>query len=225
MKLTSEDIKDIEKVGDSAKGEVFHITTKGGYNIIARKSHGGEYKVLGTGAHRSFALHQAEKVEKNIQWSESLFKSEDFQKAREMTKEIENITLNKADKVDEVGNPIYESNPQNHYDLASFHSKMAGKAREKERQLKAQKPHEWSHDLHDAQMRQLMHSDIAIKHFQMSGLNHSDAVKEHVKHMDLHHELPENAPAPFQEHSLSLAWNRANPGKRHPKGLTYKWSE
>ena len=101
---------------------------------------------------------------------------------------------------------------------------MAGKAREMERAHKALKPNEWSAELHDHKMRQLMHSDVALKHYEMSGLSSSDAKKENEKHMDLHHELKDGASAPFGEYALQLAWQRANPGKRAPRGLG-NWSE
>jgi len=219
MTLTPDDVKKIEKIGDSDKGDVLHVLTKGGMNLIVQKTKGGALNILGQGAHRAFAIHQASQIHKNIQWSDSLNKSEDMQKAFKFPIEI----LEKQEAKDAMGNPMYESTPQNHYDLAAHHSKMAGKAREMERAHKALKPNEWSADLHDHKMRQLMHSDVALKHYEMSGLSGADAKKEHEKHMDLHHELKDEKP-PFNEYALQLAWQRANPAKRAPRGLG-NWSE
>lgn len=219
MTLTPEDVKKIEKVGDSEKGDILHVLTHGGMNLIVQKTRGGALHVLGQGSHRAFAIHQASQVHKNIQWSDTLMKSEDMQNVK-LPKEIP--LMKQEPKADSMGNPLYESTPQNHYDLASHHSKMAGRAREMERGHKANPatPHA---DLHDSRMRQLMHSDIALKHYEMSGLSGSDAKREHEKHMDLHHELKDEKP-PMQEYALQLAWQRQNPTQRPPKGLG-NWSE
>src|ERR1035438_7312071 len=129
MKLDKEDVKSMEKVGTTSGGDLFHIETKGGFNMIVKKLDGGELRVIGKGAHKALALHEAEVVEKNAQWSESLFKSE----AMVLRKDIQ---AKPEQQVDPSGNPIYESNPQNHYDMATFHSKMAGKMADAERQAK-----------------------------------------------------------------------------------------
>src|ERR1017187_3204498 len=128
------------------------------------------------------------------------------------------------------GNPIYESNPQNHYDMSTFHSKMAGKMADAEREakghrdrLQAEAPNAPGfqeangnvvNQLHNAQMRNLMHSDMALKHYKMSGLTPKQANDEHIKQMALHHEMPHDAKPPFQDYALELAHNRANPGKK-----------
>lgn len=220
MTLTPEDVKKIEKVGDSDKGEILHVLTKGGMNLIVQKTRGGALNVLGQGSHRAFAIHQASQIHKNIQWSDTLMKSEDM---KDFTFPKEVPLMKQEPKSDAMGNPLHESTPQNHYDLATHHSKMAGKSREMERAHKANPatPHE---QLHDSRMRQLMHSDIALKHYEMSGLSGSDSKREHEKHMDLHHEMKDGTNPPFQEYALQLAWQRANPTVRAPKGLG-NWSE
>lgn len=217
MTLTPDDVKKIEKVGDSDKGEILHVLTKGGLNMIVQKTRGGALNILGQGSHRSFAIHQASQVHKNIQWNDTLMKSEDMKEAMKLTP---SMALEK--NTDSMGNPLYESTPQNHYDLASHHSKMAGRAREEERALKTD-PNADFNALHDSRMRQLMHSDIALRHYEMSGMNSGSAKKENQKHMDLHHELKDETP-PFNEYALRLAWQRANPTVRPPQGLK-NWSE
>lgn len=247
MKLTPQDIKSTDKIGDTHNGgEVFHIQTKGGLNLIVKKSKGGEYSVLGSGPHRSYALHQAEAVEKNITWINNLFKSEDMQ----LKKAVE-------------GKP--DSNPQTHYDLASHHSKMAGKyhsrvdglkqaehiaSSEREHmkndlmhsgakdftqlppevqakwQMANKKSQDTSSASHDANMRTLYHTDAALKHYQMSGMDHKQSLNEHKKHMSLHHEIPDDAKPPVQDqYGLELSWNLKNRDKSPPKGLGYNWSE
>lgn len=220
MTLTPDDVKKIEKVGDSEKGEILHVLTKGGLNMIVQRTKGGALNILGQGSHRSFAMHQASQVHKNIAWNDTLMKSEDMQKMKSMGQEL---LLKQEPKADSMGNPVYESTPQNHYDLATHHSKMAGKAREMEKAHKANPatPHA---DLHDSRMRQLMHSDIALKHYEMSGLNGKDAKNEHEKHMNLHHEMQDGQKPPFAEYALQMAWQRQNPTKRPPAGLG-NWSE
>jgi len=220
MTLTPDDVKKIETIGKTDKGDVLHVLTKGGLNMVVLKTKGGALEIMGQGSHRSFAIHQASQVHKNVQWNDSLFKSEDMQKMQQLN---EILLKQEPKQSDAMGNPVLESTPQNHYDLASHHSRMAGKAREMERAHKTMKPNQWSPELHDSQMRQLMHSDIALRHYQMSGLGHSDAKREHEKHMDLHHELKDEKP-PFQEYALQLAWQRANPTVRAPRGLG-NWSE
>lgn len=245
MKLTQSDIKSTDKIGETHNGgEVFHIQTKGGLNLIVKKTRGGEYSVLGSGPHRSYALHQAEAVEKNITWISNLFKSEDMQ----------------LQKADDDSN----SHPQKHYDLASYHSKMAGKFHNQLPALKhnesvasserqhmhnelssagvkdfSQLPPEvkgkWdmankknsdaSNAAHDANMRILYHTDSALKHYQMSGMDHKQSLNEHKKHMALHHEISDTAQPPVKDQSgLERSWNLKNSGQRPPKGLG-NWSE
>jgi hypothetical protein len=215
MELTKEDIKHIECVGKCKKGDVYHILTKGGHNMIVVKSVGGAYHILGTGAHRAFAIHQAEQVEKNIEWDETLNKSEDFQKAQAMNQAS---LLIKADHPrDSMGDPIYESTPQNHYDLAVYHSKLAGKYQAQE------VPKDDFNARMDRDMRRMYHTDTALKHYQASGLEYKASTEEHKKQMQYHTELKPGEGAPFQDYPLQLAWQRKNKGKRFPKGLPYDW--
>jgi len=222
MTLTPEDIKTMESIGKSPSGEILHVATHGGLNLIIQKTRGGELQILSHAPHRGIALHQAQKMHKNIQWNEGLMKSE-----KVLTHEAAAIQQKKENR-DAMGNPIYESTPQNHFDLASHHSKMAGKARESVKDIRSQPIDHPIHQaegtrerLHNAMMNELMHSDIALKHYQMSGMNEKGAKDEHQKHMALHHEAGE---APFQDYALELAYGRANPGKRRPKGLG-NWSK
>lgn len=210
MKLVEQDIEKMEKVGHSDKGDIFHILTKGGLNLIVEKSAGGELTVLGDGPHRSFARNKANSLKK-INWNESLYKSED-------------TSLIKADEHprDQFGLPIYESNPENHYKQATFHAKKAGEQKQIKGGLNLfNNPVEY----HDATMRQMMHTDDAIKHFQMAGLKGPDLQREMEKHMNLHHELKPGEHEPFQSHPLELAWNRKNQGKPSPVGLNPNWAE
>ena len=239
MKLDKNDIKSMEPVGKTDKGDLYHVCCKGGLNLIVEKTAGGEFNILGSASHRAYSRHQAENSGRKLQFDESLWKSErdDLYKApREYLDSKGNKVTHftheewtkkqKESNRDYMGNPIYESTPQNHYDLASHHSKMAGKARETERQLKTRPPEQVSvNDRHNAIMRNLMHSDMSLKHFQMSGLSHKQAHEQHAKQMDLHHELQEGTEAPFQDYALELAFNRANPDKKTPKGLGWSWSE
>ena len=105
MTLTPDDVKKIEKIGDSDKGDVLHVLTHGGMNLIVQKTKGGALDVLGQGAHRAFAIHQASQVHKNIQWSDALNKSEDMQKSFKFPIEV----LEKQESKDAMGNPMYES--------------------------------------------------------------------------------------------------------------------
>lgn len=124
MELTPEDIKIKRLVGKTPNGfPVYHVLTKGGFNIIMRKlPDGGGWQVLGKGHPFAVAKHMAEQIEKNIIWDESLNKSEDFNPP---------MFLEKAEDRDDSGNKIYESNPENHYKLAAHHAKMAGKSNHK----------------------------------------------------------------------------------------------
>lgn len=245
MEITKDDIKVRRIIGKTANGyPVFHILTKGGFNIIMRKlPDNGEWQVLGKGHPFAVARHIAEQVEKNIQWDESLNKTEDF-----------NENLEKSQKSDP------QSTYENHYKLASHHSKRAGKALndallvkedlddfnkhifvphlEKEHKARANGI-QFEHMPHSYQLaRQLLnaisvglqnkeraarlknheHSDIALQHFQASGLTPKQAHEEHQKHSSLHHEL-ESDKAPFDENLLRLAWQRKNPKESFPTGL------
>lgn len=239
MKLTKEDIEKMEIAGNCNGTEVYHILTKGGFNLIVKKMDGGEIRVLGKGPHRSIARHMAESADKSIQWNESLFKTEEIlmKAPKEIAPEHVVQTPEPAQQKDALGEPMYDSSPQNHYDLASHFSKMTGKFQNLESQSqgnmdKLQKEHghnrtpefqnlesQLSGHLHHARMMQLFNADKALKHYQMSGMDPKQSMDEHKKMMNMHHEVQENHEPPFSEYALSLAWNRANPGKRPPKGF------
>lgn len=129
MKLTKEDIEKMEVVGKCQGGDVYHVLTKGGFNMIIRKLDGGEMRVLGKGPHRALARHMAESVDKNIQWNDSLWKSEpDVLKKDDPAQGPQKVSMPQPEHPkDPMGNPVYQSNPQNHYDLAAFHSKKTGR--------------------------------------------------------------------------------------------------
>jgi len=185
MKLDAKEILFKEEVGATQKGEkVLHILTKGGWNCIAAVSRGGAVRVLGSGVHRAHAKNNATKVEK-IDWNteSNLFKSE-------------------------MPRPSSGSSPKNHYDLAAFHSKMAGKIQS---QLD---PH--SSDLSD-KMRVLGHSDTALKHYQMAGMDAKSARIEHDKNSKYHKEL-ESTQAPHDHKALEHEWKIKNPST-NIKGL------
>ena len=249
MKLTPQDIESHEKVGDLGDKEIWHILTKGGCHYIVKKQHSGSMDILAKGPHRAIARHGAECVEKNIKWNDVLFKSEpNVLKKDDPSTNPKSMAIQQEHPKDPMGNPMYESNPQNHYDLAAFHSKKTGRHKATEDQarqhlavaekemanpgqpeLQSMNPEHkqkmgaaaavLKNSIHDAAMMQLYHSDAALKHYEMSGLNPKQAVDEHRKQMNLHKELQHDAQPPFQEDSLSRAWNLANPSKRPPKGL------
>lgn len=220
MELTKDDIKHMDVVGKHKGCDILHILTKGGCNMIVKKSQGGAFTVLATAPHRAIAKHQADALEKGIEWNESLFKSEDLNKAPKdlggghiVYSPEEAAAQRKEKNLDQFGHPIYESTPQNHYDLASFYSKLAGRHN-------AQPADPANSDAKmDRDMRILYASDAALRHYQMAGLTHKQAMDEHKKQMNYHKELPEGASAPFQDTALEMAWSRSNPNKRRPQGL------
>lgn len=196
MKLTKEDIQSMDKVGAAGKNsELYHIVTKGGLNLIVKKSMGGEFTVLGQGPHRSFAIHQAEAVEKSIQWEQSLFKSDEFY----------------GQRTDPATSP---STPQAHYDLASQHAKAAGKYQTAKKVLESVGVNpvndpEAKH--HHSDMMGLKHEREAFRHFQMSGMDPKSAKAEVFKHAQLHHEMPDAEEPDFgRSYGLELEWNKKN---------------
>jgi hypothetical protein len=216
MNLTKDDIKHMDTVGSHKGCDILHILTKGGLNLIVKKSAGGAFSVLSTAPHRAIAKHQADQTTPGIEWNDVLTKSEELYKAPKDLGSgiaIQQAAPVKQEARDTMGNPIYESNPQNHYDLAAFHSKLAG-------HHNAQQVHPGdSNAKMDRDMRILHASDTALRHYQMAGLNHKQAHEEHKKQMNYHKELPADFSAPFQDNALELAWSRSNPGKRPPVGL------
>lgn len=223
MQLTKDDIKHMDTVGKHKDCDILHLLTKGGLNMIVKKSAGGAFSVLGQGPHRAIAKHQADQTTPGINWSDALTKSEeplnkapqDLGNGHILYTHDEAKQKMQAENRDTFGNPIYESNPQNHYDLAAFHSKIAGKHHAQE-----VAPGDTNNKM-DRDMRLMHHTDIALKHYQMAGLNPKQSLDEHKKQMNYSKELPEGASAPMQDYPLELAWNRANPGKKTPKGLNY----
>jgi hypothetical protein len=214
MQLTKEDIKHMDTVGKHKDCDVIHLLTKGGCHMIVKKSKGGAFSVLASGAHRAIAKHQADQASPGIEWNEIITKSEDLNKA---PKEFATMHVPdaKPEQKDTFGNPIYESNPQNHYDLAAFHSKVAGKHHAHE-----VGPGDVNGKM-DRDMNLMHHTDTALKHYVAAGLTPKQAMDEHKKQMTYSNELPEGASAPFQGHALEMAWGKVNPGKRFPKGLPY----
>lgn len=223
MELTKADIKSMDEAGECDKGKLFHIVTHGGFNVIVSKSAGGEMKVLGTGAHKGLAKHMASQVNSSCQWND-LFKTEDLSKApteiapgHTLYTPEEHKAKMQAENRDNDGLPIQESSPQNHYDLAAHHSKLAGK-------VHASVPADLNQK-HDRNMQLMFHADTALKHYQASGLNYKQANKEHEKQMQHHNELEPGTPAPFNGHSLERDFNRKNPAKRFPTGLPYDYTK
>lgn len=196
MKLDKQDIQSQKLVGSTLhKGnpaEIFHITTKGGLHVILKKTQGGDLQILATANHRAYAREQASSLDKNIQWHENLWKSEDLSKTQAPSNN--------------------DSTPQKHYDLAAHFSKLAGKEREKEAQIRAQDP--FSVHAVERKLDNAIYSSIAHRHYQMSGLNHKQALEEHSKQMNLHNELQEGAKPPSNHADLEVSWQKANPEKR-----------
>lgn len=146
MKLNQNDIKDVEVIGKTEDGtDVSLIKTKGGFNLIVKNT--PEMKVIGRGGHQGIARFQANQNEKGIQWSESLFKSENKHAA---------------------------SNPENHYIMASWHSKMLKKSE-------------------DAYY-QIYHMSKAEDHFIASGMSGKEATRSVQDHGEDDSDLPETPP-------------------------------
>jgi len=106
--MTKKDVLSLEKVGQSQDGsEIYHVQSKGGLHKMLKKRKKGDFFVLGEGNHRAVARVLANRMEKNILWHESLFKSEDAEYLKKA--ERDNIILP-------------ESTPENHIAQAVWHS-------------------------------------------------------------------------------------------------------
>lgn len=57
------------KVGTWSGRPVFHMRTKGGWQLIATQKNDGTPEILGVGSHRGLAMHIAEKNAKGIEWT------------------------------------------------------------------------------------------------------------------------------------------------------------
>lgn len=190
MKLDENDIDKMEKVGDSDKGEVLHVATKGGLHLIVCKSQAG-LAVLGQGLHRAYARKMAQKGHK-VNWNDALFKTEEL----EFVNHVEAQPLNKADTYD----------PHKHYAQAKFHSQMAGKFANR-----PVAPEDYAGQ-HDNTMMRLIHTHDALKHYRMAGMDHSQAEAEHQKLANTHKELASDK-SPHNGYELELLYNRTFPNK------------
>jgi len=110
MSITKKDIKEIELIGKSQDGcDVYHVAGKGGLHQILKKKKKGDFQILGQGNHRGVARVLANQIEKNINWSESMFKSEDADFIKQYEKD------NKL---------VPDSNMSNHLAQAVWHSHL-----------------------------------------------------------------------------------------------------
>jgi hypothetical protein len=232
MKITQDDIQSMDKVGESDKGDVYHVLTKGGLNLMIEKTQGGDMTILGHGPHRSFAKQKATAM-KNVKWHENLFKSEDADALAKAPREFigpggrktvhytpeEAEQLKQEQEKKDMEN-MHLSNPENHYKMGSYYAKRAGQERERQKGLNMfNNPVEH----HEAGMNSLMHLDSAIKHFKMAGLSDQDLHRETDKYVNLHHELQPGEQPHIDPHIITNAWMRKNPGKQPPVGLEYNW--
>jgi hypothetical protein len=77
---------DPKLVGHTAKGiKVYHLVTKGGYNVIAKHA-GKGVDILGVGSHVAYAKHLAAMKNTDIQWE--LSKSEEYTLTDSMKAEL-----------------------------------------------------------------------------------------------------------------------------------------
>ncbi len=196
----------MDTVGTHKGCDVIHICTKGGLNVIVKKSQGGAFTVLGQGPHRALSKHNADKTTPGIEWNDVLTKSESLNKATDLGNQTIDVQPNQ---------PNQASNPQNHYDLAAHHSKVAGK-----HHAQVVAPED-ANGVMSRNSHLMFNTDLALKHYQAAGLNPKQAMDEHKKQMNYASELPEGAQPPFSDHALQMSWGNANPGKRFPSGLNY----
>jgi hypothetical protein len=110
MSISKKDVKVIEVVGKSQDGsEILHVETKGGLHQMFKRRKKGDFQLLGHGNHRGVARVLSNQFEKNIQWHESLFKSEDSEYLKQYEKE---------------NRMVPESTSANHIAQAVWHSYM-----------------------------------------------------------------------------------------------------
>ena len=110
--ITKKDIKKLEEVGRALDGDlVYHLETKGGLHKMLKKKKDGTYVVLGRGNHRGIAKVMASRMEKNITWHESLFKSEHGEKLKKIK-----------------GDSLPESNIKTHTQQAVYYAHLLKKS-------------------------------------------------------------------------------------------------
>lgn len=109
--MNKKEVQSLEKVGISKDGdEIWHSQTKGGFHQMLKKRKKGDFTIMGQGSHRAIARVLANQFEKNIEWSESLFKSEDTE------------YLKKAERDEKI---IPDSNNENHIAQAVWHTQQS----------------------------------------------------------------------------------------------------
>lgn len=233
MKISKEDIEKTEEIGSSEKGSILHILTKGGLSMIVRKSLGGAMEVMASAPHPGIARFRAEQVDKSIQWENNLFKSETeeiyvLEKAKvinifdESGKQIGSTTDTARAEAEKLENErhIANSTPEKHYKEAQHQSHKAGRhaARDVGDNFAAK---------HDKNMMILMHTDEALKHYQMAGMDRKQAMEEHRKNMANHltfDDAYENLP--HTEKASERGFRLSGRGKNKKiTGLGYNWSE
>ena len=106
-----------------------------------------------------------------------------------------------------------ESTPENHMRLAVYHSHMAGHN---------PKAPLGSYN-HDAEMKNNLHSDLALSHYQAAGHTRQAAFAEHAKNMKEAHLTPKDANPPHDEMALKLNYQKKT-GKRLPSGIGYDFT-
>jgi hypothetical protein len=223
MKLTKEDIEKNEEVGTAKKGKVMCITTKGGLSLIVTKSLGGALDIVATAPHPGIARFKAEQMDPSIQWTEGLFKSEtqgEYLSQKMKTVHIDLETLSKAADPHAALEGL--STPENHYKMAQHHSHLAGRV------ATTPKTGDTAQD-HDRNMKILMHTNDALKHYQMAGLNGQQMKAEHEKNMASHASIDPNFKMPASTDDMVMAYTRKKRKEgiepEHVSGLGNRWSE
>lgn len=215
MSFKQEHVESMEKVGVYKGEDVFHVRSKGGYNLIMLKKASGRLEPIGAGGHRAIAKHMADLKCSGIEWDhEVLYKSES--------------DIPSTD----------ESQPEHHMALADHHAKLHNKYRKMSESPSTHADeinsyyrsfhpeHKDLHEFnlrHDISMHSLGHEDVALKHYQMAGLTRPQAYERMKSQVD--HSMPLGAKAPFSEDRLSRAWNLKNKDKAMPRGLKSNWAE
>jgi hypothetical protein len=183
--VKAEEIEKVEKIGYCAKGDLYHILTKGGYSVIALNAGHGNYIPVAKAGHPAIARHIAEKLDKTVKWQGGLFKSQNY-----------------VDKMYAVVDK--ESIPKTHLIVAEHAAMVVGKMATQEMAT--------VEDRLEHKMQMMNHVWTSLKHFKMAGLDSNEAhirYNEFRKHSDA---LPE-LDYPIDPEKLEKSWKEQNPNK------------
>lgn len=124
--MTQKDIKTIELVGKSQDGsDIYWVEGKGGLHKMIKKTKRGDFNTLGQGNHRAVARVLANQFEKNIEWSQSLFKSEDYSMIKQF--ETENRIIPESTTQNHISQAVWNTNAAKTSDplLKLYHTNQA----------------------------------------------------------------------------------------------------